>query len=84
MKAIYRGPADSVEIDGVTVKRGEAADLTAGQVARIRADPGATLDVTGDGETAETREKTVAAQAKQRERQVTEATKVAAMPAAKE
>jgi hypothetical protein len=84
MKAVYRGPADSVEVDGISVKRGEATDLTSEQIARIRADPGANVEVTGDGETPDAREKTVAAQAKQRERQAAEATKAAAKPAGKD
>ena len=84
MKATYRGPADAVELDGLVVKKGEAADLTAEQIARIRADPGADIDVTGDGETTEAREKTVATQAKLRERQATDAKKAAEKPAGKD
>lgn len=84
MRAVYRGPADQVELDGIVVKSGEAVDLTAEQVARIRADPGAVVDVVGDGETADARDKTLAAQAKQRDRQRADATKAVEKSAGKD
>lgn len=46
MKAIYRGPGDSVELDGMTVKRGESVELTHEQYTRIQnSDPEAKIDV---------------------------------------
>lgn len=45
MRATYRGPGDHVELDGLTVKKGEAIELTSDQVARIRADSSAIVDV---------------------------------------
>jgi len=76
MKATYRGPGDSVELDGLEFKKGETAEMTGEQLARIRA-TGAVVDAVGDGETAAERDKVIAAQAKTRERQRTEAEKAA-------
>lgn len=44
-KAIYKGPGDSVEVDGLTVEKGKAIELTHEQIARITASPGAIVDV---------------------------------------
>jgi len=45
-KAIYRGPGDSVEIDGIKIEKGKSVDLTAEQITRVQAsDPAAVIDV---------------------------------------
>lgn len=49
MKGVYRGPGDSVQVDGVEFKKGETADVTGEQVRRIRSsDPDAVFDVTNE------------------------------------
>ena len=40
-KAIYRGPGDTVELDGLEVKKGASIELTLEQIERIRAGGGA-------------------------------------------
>lgn len=45
-KAIYRGPGDSVELDGVKVEKGKSIELTHEQINRVRAsDPQAVIDI---------------------------------------
>jgi len=49
MKGVYKGPGDSVQVDGIDFKKGETVDVTSEQVRRIRAsDPEAVFDVTND------------------------------------
>jgi hypothetical protein len=46
MKATYRGPGDTVELDGLSIKRGSSVELTQEQVSRIqRSDPYAVVEV---------------------------------------
>lgn len=45
MKIKYRGPGDIVELDGLAIKKGETAEVTAEQYARITADREAVVDV---------------------------------------
>lgn len=45
MKVTYKGPGDSVNVDGIDFKKGEAAEVTADQYARLAAAPGAVVDV---------------------------------------
>lgn len=45
-RAIYRGPGDYVELDGIRVNKGKGEDLTPEQISRIEAsDPEAVIDV---------------------------------------
>lgn len=49
MKGVYNGPGDSVQVDGIEFAKGETVDVTADQVARIRAsDPDARFEVTSE------------------------------------
>jgi len=49
MKGIYRGPGDSIQLDGIEFKKGETIDVTSDQARRIReSDPEAVFDVTND------------------------------------
>jgi hypothetical protein len=66
-KATYKGPGDAVELDGITVNRGESIELTNTQVARIRADPGAEVEIEGEP-TSESDEDVARIQADQAER----------------
>ena len=46
MKVTYRGPGDTVELDGIVVKKGEAVEVTHEQYQRIlNSDPEAKVDV---------------------------------------
>lgn len=46
MQIVYRGPGDAVELDGLTVKKGEATEVTHEQYIRIKnSDPEAKVDV---------------------------------------
>lgn len=45
-KATYKGPGDSVEVDGIKVEKGKAVELTHEQVTRIQAsDAAAIIDI---------------------------------------
>lgn len=43
MKAKYRGPGDAVELDGLSIKKGETVEITGDQARRIR-EAGGELD----------------------------------------
>ncbi len=46
MKVTYRGPGDTVELDGIVVKKGEAVEVTHEQYQRIQnSDPEAKVEV---------------------------------------
>lgn len=45
MKIVFRGPGDSVNVDGIDIKKGEAVEVTADQYARLAAVPGAVVEV---------------------------------------
>lgn len=45
MKITYNGPGDAVELDGLSIKKGEVTEVTAAQYARITADREAQVDV---------------------------------------
>lgn len=46
MRVTYRGPGDTVELDGMVVKKGEAVEVTHEQYQRIQnSDPEAKVDV---------------------------------------
>lgn len=45
-RAIYRGPGDYVELDGIKVEKGNGIDLTQEQITRIAAsDAAAVIDI---------------------------------------
>lgn len=74
MRIVYRGPGDSVQVDGVEFKKGETADVTGEQVRRIRAsDPEAVVEVTNEkaddeaAQAAQDRQRTRAAKAAEKE-----------------
>lgn len=44
-RVIYQGPGDTVEFDGLKVKKGEAIELTVEQIERVRrSDPNAVVE----------------------------------------
>lgn len=48
-RAIYRGPGDYVELDGIKIEKGKAVNLTAEQIARVQAsDAAAVIDVVSE------------------------------------
>jgi hypothetical protein len=66
-KVTYRGPGDSVTIDGIEIAKGKSAALTPEQVVRLQADPTIELDVEHEPDNAESREAIRAAQDKSRD-----------------
>lgn len=72
MKVRYRGPGDSVELDGLSFKKGELVEVTRDQYERMAAsDPEAVVSVETDrADTADDVARIRAAQARTRERGV--------------
>ncbi len=74
MKVTYRGPGDTVELDGVVITKGEAAEVTPEQYHRLLAsDPEAKVDVVNEKTPDE--ERIRESQAKTRERELKRAEK---------
>jgi orotidine-5'-phosphate decarboxylase len=82
MKARYRGPGDTVELDGLSFKKGEEVEVTREQYARmVASDPEAVVDVISSrGETAEEVKRIREAQARTRERGIKALQREAATP----
>lgn len=69
MKIRYSGAGDSVEVDGIEIKKGETAEVTSDQYARLVATPDAVVEVLkADGETLDDAFRIREAQAEQREK----------------
>ena len=70
MKIVYRGPGDAVELDGLSFKKGETAEVTREQYERILAsDDAAVVDVlSAKADTLDDALRIRTAQGKQRDR----------------
>ncbi len=76
MKVTYRGPGDTVELDGIVVTKGEGIEVTPEQYNRlITSDPEAKVDVVNEKTPDE--ERIRESQAKARERELKKAEKSA-------
>lgn len=73
-KVTYKGPGDSVTVDGIRIDKGETVELDGTQLARLQADPDAQLEIEHVADTAEGRTTVREAQDKLRDKQATDAT----------